>query len=55
MEDLHIHYIGVRDGKIENLEKKGKININNLIFFYTIYLTTLQVYAKFEDPGSTSR
>ena len=24
-EDLHIHYIGVRDGKIENLEKKEKM------------------------------
>ena len=23
-EDLHIHYIGVRDGKIENLKKKEK-------------------------------
>ena len=21
-EDLHIHYIGVRDGKVENLKKK---------------------------------
>ena len=24
-EDLHIHYIGVRDGKIENLKKKEKL------------------------------
>ena len=23
-EDLHIHYIGVRDGKIEHLKKKEK-------------------------------
>ena len=23
-EDLHIHYIGMRDGKIENLKKKEK-------------------------------
>ena len=23
-EDFHIHYIGVRDGKIENLKKKEK-------------------------------
>ena len=24
MEDLHMHYIGVGDGKIENLKKKAK-------------------------------
>ena len=23
-EDVHMHYIGVRDGKIENLKKKEK-------------------------------
>ena len=24
-EDVHMHYIGVRDGKIENLKKKEKL------------------------------
>ena len=24
-EDVHMHYIGVRDGKIETFEKEGKI------------------------------
>ena len=38
-ENVHMHYIGVRDGK--KIEKEGKINISTLIFFYTIYLATL--------------
>ena len=39
--------------KNRKFEKEGKINISNLIFFYTINLTILQVYTNFEDPGST--
>ena len=49
-ENLHMHYIGeMEKGKFE---KEGKINISSLIFFYTIYLATLKVHRKFEDPGS---
>ena len=51
-EDVHMHYIGVRDGKIEKFEKEGKINISNLIFSITIYLATLKMYTKFGGPGS---
>ena len=32
-------------------EKEGKINIS-FVFCPTIYLTTLNVYTKFEDSGS---
>ena len=31
-------YIGVTEGKIENLKKEGKIKIFILIFIYTIQL-----------------
>ena len=51
-EDLQMHYIGVRDGKIEKNEKEGKINICILIFCYTIYLANLKVFTKFENPDS---
>ena len=44
-----MYYIGVRDGKKQKWEKKAKINLSILIFFPTIYLTTLKVYTKFED------
>ena len=50
-----MHYMGGRDGKIENLKKEGKLNISNFILFYTINLATLNVYTKFEDPESTDR
>ena len=33
-------------------EKKAKINLSILIFFFIIYLATLKVYTKFEDFGS---
>ena len=40
-ENVHMHYIGMRDGKKRKIEKEGKINISTLNFFYTIYLATL--------------
>ena len=33
-------------------EKEGQINISTLIFMHTINLAILNVYTKFEDPGS---
>ena len=47
---VHKHYIGLRD--VNQKMKNGKINVNILIFFYTIYLAILKVYTIFEDPGS---
>ena len=44
-----MYYIGVRDGK---KEKEGKINFSSSVFCPTIYLATLNMYTKFEDPGS---
>ena len=49
-----IYYIGVRDGENGKWKKKAKINHNILVFFPTIYLTTLKVYTKFENSGSHS-
>ena len=43
-----MYYIGVRDGK---KEKEGKINLS-FVFCPIIYLAILNVYTKFEDPGS---
>ena len=47
-------YIGVTEGKIENLEKEGKMRISILIFMYTIHFAFLKVYTKFHDPKSSS-
>ena len=34
-------YIGVTEGKIENLKKDGKMSISILIFIYTIHFAYL--------------
>ena len=39
-----LYHIGVSKGKIENLNKEGKMRISNLIFIYTILLAYLKVY-----------
>ena len=39
MEDLHMHFIGVRDGKIENLKKKAKLT-SAIWFSFTQYACT---------------
>ena len=44
MKNVHIDYIRVTEGKIENLKKEGKIRINTLIFIYTISFAYLKVY-----------
>ena len=40
-------YIGVTEGKFENLKKEGKMRISTLIFIYTIHFAYLKVYTKF--------
>ena len=47
-------YIGVTEGKIENLKKEGKMRITILIFIYTIHFAYLKVYTKFHNPKSSS-
>ena len=42
-------YIGLTEGKIE---KKGKMSFSIFIFIYTIHLSYLKVYKKFENTGS---
>ena len=35
MKNVHMCYIRVTEGKIENLKKEGKMRISTLIFIYT--------------------
>ena len=48
-KNVHMCYIGVTEGKIEN---KGKISFSIFIFIYTIHLAYLKVYTKFKNTGS---
>ena len=41
MKNVHMCYIGVTEGKIENLKKDGKMSISILIFIYTIHFAYL--------------
>ena len=54
MKNVHIRYIGVTEGKIENFKKEGKMRISILILFYTIHFAYLKVYTKFHNPKSSS-
>ena len=54
MKNVHMCYIRVTEGKIENLKKEGKIRISILIFIYTIPFAFLKVYTKFHNPKSSS-
>ena len=47
MKNVHMCYISVTEGKIENLKKEGKIRISTLIFIYTIHIAYLKVYTNF--------
>ena len=47
-----MYFIGVTEGKNENLKKEGKKRISNLIFIYTIHFAYLKMYTKFENTGS---
>ena len=52
MKNVHMCYIGVTEGKIENLKKEGKMRISTLIFIYTIHfqkIGNLKVYTKFHN------
>ena len=46
MKNVHMCYIRVTEGKIENLKKEGKMRIGILIFIYTVHLAYLKVYKK---------
>ena len=54
MKNVHMCYIRVTEGKIENLKKEGKIMISTLIFIYTIHFAYLKVYTKFHNPKLNS-
>ena len=45
-------YIGVTEGKIENLKKVGKMRISILIFINTVHFAYLKVYTKLKKNGS---
>ena len=54
MKNVHMCYIRVSEGKIENLKKEGKMRISTLIFIYNIQFAYLKVYTKFHNPKSSS-
>ena len=54
MKNVPMCYIGVTEGKIENLKKEGKMRISILIFIYTRHFAYLKVYTKFHNPKSSS-
>ena len=54
MKNVHMCYIRVTEGKIENLKKEGKTRVSILIFIYTIHFAYLKVYTKFHNPKSSS-
>ena len=47
-----MYFIGVTEGKIENLKKEGKMRISILILIYTVHFAYLKVNTKFENTGS---
>ena len=53
MKNVHMCYIRVTEGKIENLKKEGKMRINTFTFIYTIHFAYLKVYTKFHIPKSS--
>ena len=50
-KNVHMYFIGVTEGNIENLKKEGKMRISILIFIYTIHFAYLKVCTKFENIG----
>ena len=54
MNNVHMCYIRVTEGKIENLKKEGKMKISTLIFINKIHFAYLKVYTKFHNPKSSS-
>ena len=53
MINVHMRFIKVTEGKIENLKKEGKMRISTIIFIYTIHFAYLRVYTKFHNPKSS--
>ena len=47
-----VHFIGVTEGNIENLEKENKMRISILLFILIIHFFYLKVYTKFENSCS---
>ena len=43
MKNVHMCYIKVTEGNIENLKKEGKMRISTLIFNYIIHFAYLKV------------
>ena len=54
MKNVHMCYIRVTEGKIENLKKEDKMRLSTLIFIYTIHFAYLIVYTKFHKHKSFS-
>ena len=46
MKNVHMCYIRVTEGKIENLKKEGKMRISTLVFIYTIHFSYLKVLVR---------
>ena len=53
MKTVHMCYIRVTEGKIENLKKDDNMKISTLIFIYTMHFAYLKVYTKFHNPKSS--
>ena len=47
-----MYFIGLTEGKFENLKKEGKMKISIFIFIYTIHFAYLKMYTKIENTGS---
>ena len=45
-KNVHICYIRVREGKIEKMNKEGKMSFSIFIFFYTLHFAYLNVNTK---------
>ena len=54
MKNVHICYIGVTEGKNENLKNEGKMRISILIFIYTMHFAYPKVNTKFHNPKLNS-
>ena len=54
MKNVHMCYIRVIEGKIENLKIEGKTRVSTLIFIYTIHFAYLKGYTQFHNPKSSS-
>ena len=54
MKNVHMCYIRVTEGKVENLKKEGKMRISTLVFIYIIHFSYLKVHKKFHNPKSSS-